>query len=199
MDGHGLWEVRWRIDGDELRAFEPTTGEVAGAAPRLAADYNDMHNRRMMAHDDDLSAEDVASYYDELRSDGGRPFLLERGGELMGDADLRNIEGEMGEFAILIGARETQGRGLGTRYAVMVHSFAFRVMDLARLYVSIIPENAASRRLFEKLGYRLDDSDEARELVDDDSDVTMSIERGAFEAAWSGALGEIALARRPAR
>jgi RimJ/RimL family protein N-acetyltransferase len=186
-----LWAVEWRRGDELLSATEPTGEELAGAAAALAAAYNDDHNRRMMAHEETLDADEVVAYYSELRGEGGRPFLLQLDGALMGDADLRNIEGGAGEFAIMIGARAAQGRGLGTRYAIMLHAFAFSVLGLDRLYMSVIPANTASRRLFEKLGYALDDSPEARDFADEDSDVTMSIAREPFESLWRAELRQI--------
>jgi RimJ/RimL family protein N-acetyltransferase len=202
MSGQALWRIEWRGDGERLAATEPTSAEIETAAAPLAGYYNDAHNQRMMAHDADLSVADVVDYYRELRADEGRPFLLERTPEggpaaLMGDADLRNIDGDSAEFAIMIGGRDTQGRGLGTRFAVMVHAFAFRVLRLERIYVSIIPANAASRRLFEKLGYHPDNSSEAREYADEESDLTMSIERRRFEAERRSELDQLQIDRRP--
>jgi RimJ/RimL family protein N-acetyltransferase len=199
MSGADLWMIEWQVGDDLLSVIEPTPSEIARAAPELAAFYNDEHNRQMMTHEQEFSAEDVVAYYDELRADGGRPLLLRagpRGDELSGDADLRNIEGDTGEFAIMVGARATQGRGLGTRFAIMAHALAFRVLGLARVYVSIIPANAASRRLFEKLGYEPDDSPEARELADEDSDLTLSLARERFEADRQLELAEIRLRKR---
>ena len=80
----------------------------------------------------------------------------------------------------------------------MVHAFAFRVLGLAaRLRRPIIPANAASQRLFEKLGYEPDDSPEARDFADEDSDLTMSIARARFESLWSRELVEIRSFERP--
>ena len=93
----------------------------------------------------------------------------------MGDADFRNIEDGSGEFAIMIGGRASQGRGLGTRFGLMLHAFGFGTLGLERIYISVIPANAASRRLFEKLGYQIDDSPEAREFIDEESDIIMSL------------------------
>jgi RimJ/RimL family protein N-acetyltransferase len=186
-----LWAVEWRRGDELLSAIEPTGEEIAGAAAVLAASYNDDHNRRMMAHEETLDAGEVVAYYGELRGEGGRPFLLQLDGALVGDADLRNIEGATGEFAIMIGARAAQGRGLGTRYAIMLHAFAFAVLGLDRLYMSVIPANTASRRLFDRLGYAIDDSPEARAFADEDSDVTMSIARARFEGLWRAELGQI--------
>ena len=165
-----------------LTAVEPTGDELRGAAPVLAASYNDSHNRVMMGHDDEPhTAGDVVAYYEQLRIEGGRPFLLYMNGVLMGDADFRNIGDISGEFAIMIGGRASQGRGLGTRFALMLHAFGYDVLGLERIYISVIPANAASRRLFEKLGYQPDDSPQARALIDEETDLTMSLARSAFD------------------
>jgi len=196
MSATPLVTVEWRLGDELLAASEPTRREVDAAAARLADYYNDPHNSRMMAHEAELSPDEVVTYYDELRAEGGHPFLLHWNGQLMGDADLRNVDDDSGEFAIMIGARDVQGRGLGTRFAVMVHAFAFQRLGLERVYVSIVPANAASRRLFEKLGYAPDDGLDARAFADDATDVTMSIGRAAFEAARARELGEIRIVER---
>jgi RimJ/RimL family protein N-acetyltransferase len=182
MDKARLWAVEWAQGDELLTALEPTDDELRRAAPALAVAYNDGHNRVMMGHDDEPhTAGDVIAYYEELRIEGGRPFLLYMDGVLMGDADFRNIADVKGEFAIMIGSRGSQGRGLGTRFALMLHAFGYDVLGLERIYISVIPANAASRRLFEKLGYQPDDSPEARALIDEESDLTMSLARSAFD------------------
>ena len=179
-----LWAVEWEQGGQLLTALEPTDDELRRAAPALAVSYNDSHNRVMMGHDDEPhTAGDVIAYYEQLRIEGGRPFLLYMDGVLMGDADFRNIADVTGEFAIMIGGRASQGHGLGTRFALMLHAFGYDVLGLERIYISVIPANAASRRLFEKLGYQPDDSPEARALVDEQTDLTMSLARSAFDPA----------------
>jgi RimJ/RimL family protein N-acetyltransferase len=192
MSAKPLWAVEWRAGGQTLIALEPTEAEILRAAGELAEHYNDAHNRQMMGHGDEpFTAAAVAAYYRASRGEGGRPFLFQRGGVLIGDGDLRNIEDASAEIAIMIGARDVQGRGLGTLYATMLHVFAFRVLGLERLYVSVIPDNAASRRLFGKLGYEADDSSEARALIDEETDLTLSVSRSKFESTATGALSEI--------
>jgi RimJ/RimL family protein N-acetyltransferase len=182
MDKARLWAVEWAQGDELLTALEPTDDELRRAAPALAVAYHDGHNQVVMGHDDEPhTAGDVIAYYEELRIEGGRPFLLYMDGVLMGDADFRNIADVKGEFAIMIGSRGSQGRGLGTRFALMLHAFGYDVLGLERIYISVIPANAASRRLFEKLGYQPDDSPEARALIDEESDLTMSLARSAFD------------------
>jgi RimJ/RimL family protein N-acetyltransferase len=193
-----LWAVEWRDGAETLTAIEPTAEELRRAAPELAAFYNDGHNRAMMANETDgYTAAAVVAYFEELRAEEGRPFLLFQDGVLMGDADFRNIEGDIGEFAIMIGGRATQGRGLGTRFGLMLHAFGFGVLGLERIYISVIPGNTASRRLFEKLGYEADDSPQAREFIDDESDLTLSLSRSAFERSREAERAAIRTFERP--
>lgn len=188
-----LWEV---ADGT-LRAFEPTDDEVAAAAPALAAAYGEPHNSRMMGQAPAaFTAADAIEHVGRLRSAGGRPFLLERDGKLAGDADFRNLDGDAGEFAILVADPVAQGQGLGTRFARMLHAFAFDVLGLRRVYVAIIPENRASRRLFEKLGYRPDVSPVARRHADEPTDLTLSLSREDLRVSPDVAGASIRICRR---
>ena len=176
-----LFDVEYRDDRSLLRAFEPTPAEIRAVAPQLSSYYNDEHNRAMLTHEEDMSAEEVVTHYEESRAEGDRLFLLERDGVLMGDADFRCFDAESAEYAILIGARDQQGRGLGKKYTTMLHALAFRGLGLARVYVTILPTNRASIRLFEQLGYSPDVSPRARDLIDEESDVTLSVNRASFE------------------
>jgi RimJ/RimL family protein N-acetyltransferase len=183
--------VEWQTAGDRLRAFEPTREEIARFAPLLAAFYNDAYNRSMMANTVAMTTDEVVEHFEGLRHKGGRPFLLERDGALLGDADLRHITAQTAEFAILVGRRPEQGKGIGTRFALLLHALAFRGLGLERIFVSIIPANLPSQRLFAKIGYVRDDSPAARAFADDPTDLTLSMVRTTFEAAHIAALDEI--------
>ncbi|HXJ19512.1 MAG TPA: GNAT family N-acetyltransferase [Polyangia bacterium] len=199
MNSAPLWAVEHKQGPETLLAIEPTAAELRQAAPALAAFYNDDHNRRMMGHRaEPLTADDVVAVYEDLRAQEGRPFLLYRDGALMGDADFRNPDGDTGEFAIMIGGRAEQGRGLGTRFGRMLHVFGFRRLGLARIYISVIPANTASRRLFQKLGYQVDQSAEAREFADEETDIVMSLAHDTFDRAPGVDLTGIRVFQRPA-
>jgi RimJ/RimL family protein N-acetyltransferase len=176
-----LFELDYRDAQNLLRAFEPTPFEVRTAAAQLSSYYNDQHNRAMLTHANDMSVEDVIAYYTESRERGDRLFLLEQDGVLVGDADFRKFDAESAEYAIMIGARHLQGRGLGRKFTTLLHAWAFRGLGLDRLYVTILPANRASVHLFEQLGYGPDSSPRARSLIDEESDVTLSVQRSLFE------------------
>jgi RimJ/RimL family protein N-acetyltransferase len=179
-----------------LAAIEPTPDEVSAAAEELASAYNEPHNRAMIANTTDFTPDDVAEHFATMRAEGARPFLLHRDGVLMGDADLRHVARGRAEFALLIASRASQGKGLGTRFALMLHAFAFRALAIERMYVTIVPENVASLRVFAKLGYTEDASDEARAFTDDARDVSMSLTHREFERAYGETLRAVRVSDR---
>jgi len=191
MNVETRWVVEWRSACDFLRAYEPTREEIARFAPVLAGYYNDEYNRSMMANTVAMTADEVVEHFEGLQRAGGRPFVLERDGVLMGDADLRHLTARTAEFAILVGQRPEQGKGIGTRFALALHALAFCGLGLERIYISIVPANRPSQRLFAKLGYTGDDSREARAFTDEASDITLSLGRAEFAAAHAAALLEI--------
>ena len=182
--------LEWSTAGQRLEALEPTLEDVRACADELAEAYNDPHNRSMMGHER-MTAEDVVQFYADTNAAGARSFLFYADGVLVGDGDLRGIEGDHAELALMIGGRALQGKGLGTRFSLMLHAVAFRALGLERVVVGILPHNAASRRMFEKLGYREDDSPLARDYADDDTDIMMSIDRASFEALHAAALDQV--------
>jgi RimJ/RimL family protein N-acetyltransferase len=144
-----------------------------------------------------LTVAEVVETFQSLRAAGDRPFLLEHDGTLMGDADFRNVDGADAEFAILIGQRSRQSRGLGTRFAAMMHVAALRVLGFERVYATIIPTNIASRRMLEKLGYRVDQSPRAASFAEAEDDIAMSIDWGQFERTHVDLLTQAVITARP--
>jgi RimJ/RimL family protein N-acetyltransferase len=191
MNAQDRWEAAWLAAVRRFRAFEPTVAELARFASPLAAYYNEPHNRAMMANTVDMTAGEVVQHWHALWADGGRPFLLELDGEIVGDADFRHVCETSAEFAILVGRRSEQGRGLGLRFGILLHAWAFRALGLQRIYASIIPANIPSQRLFARLGYLADDTSGARAFADEASDLTFSVGHTEFSAKHGGLLGEI--------
>lgn len=188
--------TRYSIEWNELTAIEATLDELAQHAPALSAGYNEPRNAELMGHTSAISPAEVVDSYAEGIAAGMRAFLLLERGALAGDADLRNVRDGAAEFAFMIGAPSAQGKGLGTRFALMIHAFGFRELHLARIYASVVPHNTASRRVFEKLGYVIDDSPAARAFADEPGDVTLAVDRTTFERMNADALAAIRIGVR---
>jgi RimJ/RimL family protein N-acetyltransferase len=186
--------ITWQT-ADRLVAIEPTLDEVRVHAPALVAAYNDPQNAPLLGHASLLVEQDVIDHYAGLLEAGAHPFLLFRDDALAGDGDLRGVTGGAAEFAFLIAAPSAQGRGLGTRFATMIHAHGFGSLGLERIYASVIPANVASRRVFDKLGYVVDDSPAAREFGDE-GDTVLRVDREGFLRQHAAAVAEIQIAMR---
>ena len=173
------YRVAWTTPAGELEAREPTAEELDASVAALAAGYNEPTNAVLLGHTAALDEADVRAHYESLRGEHGRAFLLYRDGVLVGDADLRGLAGQTGEFAFLIVDPASQGQGLGTRFAQMIHALAFGPLGMARLYAAVLPDNTASRRVFEKLGYGVDNTVEGHDYGDP-GDIVLVIEGPTF-------------------
>ena len=154
MSHEQRWSVAWVSPDGRLEAIEPSRPEVEAAAPRLSAWYNEPHNRAMMSNETEMAPDEVVRHFEDVAQKGSRNFLKRFFGH--------------------------QERPYGTRFALMLHAFAFETLRLEHVYVSIIPQNSGSLRLFEKLGYQSDDSPAARAYIDEPDDVTLSFARADF-------------------
>lgn len=187
--------VDWATELGELSAIEANLPDVERHADALADGYNDPRNAALMGHGEAISpAEVVASYADRI-AEGARAFLLFRAGQLIGDADLRNLRDGAGEFAFMVGSREHQGKGLGTRFAIMIHAFGFSHVGLHHIYASIVEHNIASRRVFEKLGYGVEHSPAARRYADEPDDIVLALDRTTFERTHDVALRDVRISQ----
>ncbi len=183
--------IEWTTPDGVLRAYQPEDDVIVALAPLLSAAYNDEHNAPMMGHGEPIEVEQVIESYRDMIDDGDALFVLELDGEFIGDGDLRDREDDRAELAIMLAARTRQGRGLGTRFAIMLHAFGFERLGLDRIYVGIVPENVASQRLFTRIGHVIDDSPIARDYADAPEEITMSIGRAEFEALHKDVLGQL--------
>jgi RimJ/RimL family protein N-acetyltransferase len=195
LDDPGF-RIDWTTDVGTLAALEPTRAELRAHATALALGYNEPDNARLMGHTAEMSPGEVIEHYEDMDADGARQFLLFVDDQLVGDADLRGVRDGCAEFAFMIAARDRQGQGLGTKFALMITAFAFETVSLRRMYASVAPENRASRRVFDKLGYTVDDSPEARGFADEPTDVTLGIDRDVFAKANAAALAQLQIAHR---
>jgi ribosomal-protein-alanine N-acetyltransferase len=97
-----------------------------------------------------------------LRADAaagnGLPFAVTVEGKVVGQVTVGNLGREPREPAY-VGYwidRSQAGRGITPRALALVLDHAFATLDLPRVEANIQPDNVASRRVVEKLGFRLD-------------------------------------------
>ena len=104
------------------------------------------------------TCERLAGYIELWREHGFGPWAVvdKASGELLGHAGLQPLEetGEV-ELAYYLG-RSGWGRGLATEAADAAVRFGFERVRLGRIVAVVRPENSASQRVLEKIGFAYD-------------------------------------------
>jgi ribosomal-protein-alanine N-acetyltransferase len=131
---------RWRevrgANGDWLAPWEATHPEVGGRPPTFG--------------------QMVRSFGREARAGRMLPFALDYRDELVGQLTVSNItwgslrSGHIGYWV----DRSVAGRGIMPTAVALSVDYCFGVLGMHRIEVNIRPENAASLRVAEKLGFR---------------------------------------------
>jgi RimJ/RimL family protein N-acetyltransferase len=74
----------------------------------------------------------------------------------IGHAGLYRIDARVrkAELGLIIGDRSMQGRGIGKAVSVAAIDYAFRELNLHKVFLEMVASNERSVRLYEKLGFR---------------------------------------------
>jgi RimJ/RimL family protein N-acetyltransferase len=85
----------------------------------------------------------------------GAPFAImtARGDEGLGSIELRLLEPGLGEVGYWV-SPEARGRGVATGALRLVAGWAFGELEIERLQLTTHPDNAASQRVAERVGFR---------------------------------------------
>jgi RimJ/RimL family protein N-acetyltransferase len=77
-------------------------------------------------------------------------------GRCLGHAGLYQIDHRIGkaEFAIVIGDRSCWGKGIGTRVTQAVVTWGFSQLNLHKITLGVLANNARAIHIYEKLGFR---------------------------------------------
>lgn len=106
-----------------------------------------------------LSPEAIATYFGPLLDAQDSVFAVEdaRDGAFLGQGAILPVAGSPRGFEIGFQLRkEAWGRGVGTRLGRFLQAFAIHRMDAFRLEAGCLAGNAASARILERLGLRLE-------------------------------------------
>lgn len=76
-------------------------------------------------------------------------------GEILGLVSLTNIDAlnQCGSLQIMIGAKENQGKGMGSFAVSAMLDHAFRNLNLHRVELRVLPTNARAIHVYEKAGF----------------------------------------------
>lgn len=82
-------------------------------------------------------------------------FVIIYEGRLVGYIQLARIDKEAGMAAIgiVVGEKQLQGRGIGSMALRIMLDFAFKVVNLERVYAEVFGFNLRSQRMMERVGF----------------------------------------------
>lgn len=92
------------------------------------------------------------------RRDDLRIFGIREEGRLVGTCQLHSIQPvhRSAELQIRIGDSKSRGRGVGTAATTRLLEIAFHELGLHRVYLHVFATNEPARRLYERLGFRVE-------------------------------------------
>lgn len=125
--------------------------------------FNDPEVQRTTHHPRLIPIETIEADFDSyVRSERNQPFtiyeLSERasGDRPIGAANLKDVDfrNRTAELAILIGEADARGRGCGTEATRQILDYAFTVLSLRNVMLTVYANNPAGVRAYEKAGFR---------------------------------------------
>jgi RimJ/RimL family protein N-acetyltransferase len=85
-------------------------------------------------------------------------IFLNSSGEHIGNITLHQIDwvNGLGEVGIIIGSRKARGKGYAEAAIRLIAGHAFNRVNLRKLYAGMIEGNDASKKAFEKVGFKVE-------------------------------------------
>jgi diamine N-acetyltransferase len=108
-----------------------------------------------------VSREEHDAWFDDVRDRTDVRIFgirLREGDRLVGSCQLHSIHPvhRSAELQIRIGADDARGRGLGAEAVRLLLAFGFDELELHRIFLHVFETNEAARRLYERVGFRIE-------------------------------------------
>ena len=120
---------------------------------------NDQENTKYMAVGNYPLTQVQLKEYIHCHSDSKSLLLgifLKKENRHIGNITLHQVDhhNRVREIGILIGDKTSQGKGFGSEAVRLIVSHAFMRLNLHKLTTGMVQENAASQKMFEKIGFK---------------------------------------------
>lgn len=107
-------------------------------------------------------------------------------GREIGSVYFRDIDRKTGtaEYGIFIGEEDALGCGYGTAAAKKALDYAFTKLNIRKVFLRFLSDNAGAQKSYERTGFRMTDREETVMTLQGERKVRfMEIDRGMWEAA----------------
>ena len=106
-----------------------------------------------------VTEEEHLKWFSNLKNEKNRlRFMIEIDRVTIGTIILENIDlsNKNASISIKIGKTDFKGKGYGTKALRLILKYAFDELDLHMIYANVLEYNEASKKLFEKCGFKID-------------------------------------------
>jgi RimJ/RimL family protein N-acetyltransferase len=138
LEGDGIVLRSWRAEDAPAIVAELQDEELLRWLPRIPRPYTLEHAQAFLA---------------DQHGDGPHQFAVEEDGRVVGSISVRMKEPGTGDIGYWC-ARDARGRGITTRALRRICRYALDELGLQRLQLTADPENFASQRVAEKVGFQ---------------------------------------------
>lgn len=110
------------------------------------------------------------AWFEQIRHrEDVRIFGIREDGRLVGTCQLHSINPvhRSAELQIRIGEPDARGRGLGTVAVTRLLEIGFRTLALHRIHLHVFATNVEARRLYERVGFRVEGVQREAAWIDD--------------------------------
>ena len=78
--------------------------------------------------------------------------------QAIGTTFLKNIDGDSSkaEFGIFIGNEKAMGKGYGSQATLLTVDYAFRELELNRVYLTVLADNYSAIKAYQKCGFEIE-------------------------------------------
>ena len=139
-----------------------------------------------------FTKEEVVSAFIRFVEDEERTFFLiiAPDGRIIGESVINELDFEMrcANFRIAIFDKDEWGKGIGTWAVEVTRDYAFEVLHLHRLALSVFSFNPRAKRVYEKVGFQVEGV--LRDAVLEDGCYADEILMAILEDEWRSLLGK---------
>ncbi len=117
---------------------------------------NDPENNQYLHYDVPLTYEKTEKWYESHRDQENRyDATIEADGKPIGIVGLLDIDkkNSKAEYYITVGEKEYKGKGIATKATDLILEYAFRHINLNRVYLYVESQNTNAISLYERVGF----------------------------------------------
>jgi diamine N-acetyltransferase len=120
---------------------------------------NDSELRGLIGEIAPMTMDEAREFYERVRKDEQRAWfviVLKEDGRVIGEAGLLRIfpAWRTTDLSIILGERDSWGRGYGTEAIHLLLDYAFGCLKLHRVAIGVVDFNEVALRFYEKVGFK---------------------------------------------